>query len=172
MIQSVSAFHVWTAATGSMNSTEGWSPRDGTRLAGILARTHWKSPLPNVPAITGPESVEAGAGTPAGPSHASTVSGYAPGSTTMRTSTRPWVAISGRTFHAASYGPTQFTAGMEDAASRSAGRPRTMKAACGGYRRTPIPRGPRSVFHSPFMGTPKGTTPTAIPPAATDQGGG
>src|SRR2546428_12943152 len=120
MIQSVSAFHVWTAATGSMNSTEGWSPRDGTRLAGILARTHWKSPLPNVPTITGPESVEARAGTPACPSHASTVSGYAPGSTTMRTSTRPWVAISGRTFHAASYGPTQFTADPEETAAHGA----------------------------------------------------
>src|SRR2546425_5618244 len=155
MIQSVSAFHVWTAATGSMNSTEGWSPRDGTRLAGILARTHWKSPLPKVPTITGPESVEARAGTPACPSHASTVSGYAPGSTTMRTSTRPWVAISGRTFHAASYGPTQFTAGMEGAASRAAGPPPAMKGAFGGYRRTFTSPDSRSVFHSALIGTPQ-----------------
>src|SRR3989442_11406753 len=168
MIQSVSAFHVWTAATGSMNSTEGWSPRDGTRLAGILARTHWKSPLPNVPTITGPESVEARAGTPACPSHASTVSGYAPGSTTMRTSTRPWVAISGRTFHAASYGPTQFTAGMEDAASRSAGPTPAVKAGCGGYRTNPHSRDSRSGFHSPLLGTPQWATPTATPPSSTD----
>src|SRR3989442_5809653 len=165
MIQSVSAFHVWTAATGSMNSTEGWSPRDGTRLAGILARTHWKSPLPNVPTITGPESVEARAGTPACPSHASTVSGYAPGSTTMRTSTRPWVAISGRTFHAASYGPTQFTAGMEDAASRSAGPAPTMKGACGRERRNSNPGDPGYALHSPLIGKPQREKPTAHPPA-------
>src|SRR2546428_1026192 len=139
MIQAVSAFHVWTAAAGSMNSTEGWSPRDGTRLAGILARTHWKSPLPNVPTITGPESVEARAGTPACPSHASTVSGYAPGSTTMRTSTRPWVAISGRTFHAASYGPTQFTAGMDGAGAMSAGRAPPLERSWGGYSRDTHP---------------------------------
>src|SRR5207244_9323462 len=113
------SLHGCTSSTGSMNSMDGWSARDATRLAGILARTHWKSSLPNVPTIMGPRLLPDSAGIPACPSQASTVSGYAPGNTMMRASTRPCVAVPGRTFHPASYGPTQVTEGLEDAPSRS-----------------------------------------------------
>src|SRR6059036_1385759 len=71
-----------------------------TSDAGIRARTHRKSPVPNTPRRTGPVPRPVSAGIPAWPSHASIVSGLSPGRTTIRTFTTPLVGMPGRIFHA------------------------------------------------------------------------
>ncbi len=82
MTQSVSAFNGWTDRTGSMNSTAAWSASEEMSPAGIRARTHRKSPVPNAPRKAGPVPAPLLAGMLAWPSQASIVSELSPGRTT------------------------------------------------------------------------------------------
>src|SRR5438128_9404207 len=118
--------------------------------------------------MAGPLRPAEAVGPPAWPSHASTDSGFSPGRTTIRTFTRPSVAVPGRTFHVGSYGPTQSTSGKNEALWRSRGRPRTTNPSCGTYRRSASPRDASSPCHSALIGPTKWTTPTVIPRKSTD----